>query len=399
MFYYIKNTMKLLCVLMPHFPLRCEMQRGRAAQGPAVVTAAEGSQRIVLDFFPEMPGLASGMGLQEALAVQGDLEVIHANLPRYWSVFNGILDALELRSPLVEGAELGTAYLGLTGLEGIYATDDILAGAVREAIPPAFEPRLGIAEGKFLARLAALAAPAGGHQKIEGNIAGFLKDLSCDLLPVPAKSRARLHDFGLHTLGAVGGMSSAHLQAQFGPEGQLMRELALGMDDTPLYPRMSEETIEESATLASPTVSLELLLMSLEAMTARAFTKLSQKNLGVSRILLWTRTWLSEHWEEPVRFKEPAMNPKTVLGRVRQVMENITQPGPVEELGMKITGTGRFNGKQKSLLAQVRAQEHLLEDIKQLEFRLGSHQLFQVKEVEPWSRIPERRYALTPLSR
>ena len=80
-------------------------------------------------------------------------------------------------------------------------------------------------------------------------------------------------------------------------------------------------------------------------------------------------------------------------------MENVTQPGPVEELGMKITGTGRFTGRQKSLMAQVRAREHLLDDIKQLEFRLGGHQVFQVKEVEPWSRIPERRYALTPLSR
>ena len=194
-------------------------------------------------------------------------------------------------------------------------------------------------------------------------------------------------------------MSSAHLQAQFGPEGQLMRELAAGMDDTPLYPRLSEENIEESTTLASPTVTLELLLMALEAMLARAFTRLGQKNMGVSRILLWTRSWISEHWEEAVRFKEPAMNPKAVLTRIRQVMENVTQPGPVEELGMKITGTGGFTGKQKSLIAEVRAQEHLLDDIKQLEFRLGSPQLFQIKEVEPWSRIPERRYALTPLNR
>ena len=66
---------------------------------------------------------------------------------------------------------------------------------------------------------------------------------------------------------------------------------------------------------------------------------------------------------------------------------------------MKITGTGRLTGRQRSLMAQVRAREHLLDEIKQLELRLGSPQLFQVKEVEPWSRIPERRYALTPLSR
>ena len=65
---------------------------------------------------------------------------------------------------------------------------------------------------------------------------------------------------------------------------------------------------------------------------------------------------------------------------------------------MKITGLGYRRGRQKSLFSEVRARDHLLEDIKQLEFRLGSPQVFKIKEVEPWSRIPERRYALTPLS-
>jgi DNA polymerase-4 len=38
------------------------------------------------------------------------------------------------------------------------------------------------------------------------------------------------------------------------------------------------------------------------------------------------------------------------------------------------------------------------EALKQLEFRLGSPQVFKVKEVEPWSRITERSYALKPLN-
>jgi DNA polymerase-4/protein ImuB len=65
---------------------------------------------------------------------------------------------------------------------------------------------------------------------------------------------------------------------------------------------------------------------------------------------------------------------------------------------MKITGLCGQRGQQKSLFTEVRAQDHLLEDIRQLEFRLGGPQLYKIKEVEPWSRLPERRYALTPLS-
>ena len=392
--------MRLLCIILPHFALRCEaLRRPGLNCSQSVITYAEGSQRLLLDYSPELQGLERGMPLQQAISLNGEINVLHADMPHYWSVFNRILDALELKSPLVEGAELGDIYLGLSGLESIYRSDEILAGAVREAVPGVFDARLGIAEGKFLARLAALYSPPGSYKVLSGEVALFLKDLPCDLLPVSSKSKAKLHCFGLHTLGRITALSSAHLQAQFGPEGQIIWELASGQDDTPLYPRLSEETIEESTTLSSPTVSLDLLLMTLEAMLARAFVRLSKKGMGIKCIELWTQSWTSGHWEQIVRFKEPAMNTKVALARIRQVIENIPQPGPVEELSVKITGMSRPIRRQKSLMAQVRAHEHLVEEIKQMELRLGTPQVFQLKEVEPWSRIPERRYTLAPLNR
>jgi len=51
---------------------------------------------------------------------------------------NEILDALENRSPLVEGAEPGLAYVGLYGMQGLYPDDNVLVNAVKEAIPEEF---------------------------------------------------------------------------------------------------------------------------------------------------------------------------------------------------------------------------------------------------------------------
>jgi DNA polymerase-4 len=392
--------LKILCALLSHFPLMCEIQRHPELAGrAAAITFAEGSQKLILDYAPELKGLQRGMLLQQALSLYGEIEILQADMPHYWGVFNGILDALELKSPLVEGLELGDIYIGADGLQLIYTEDALLADAVREVIPPVFEVRIGIAEGKFASYLAAVQSPGGRHKIMDGDIAFLFKGLSCDLLPASLKIKGRLHEFGLHTLGQLAEMPVSHLQAQFGPEGRRIKELANGRDDTPLYPRLSEETMEESTTLASITVSLDLILMALETMLSRAFVRLGQKGLGISRITLWTRSWVSEHWEQDIRFKEPAMNTKTAISRIRQIVEMFPQPGPVEQLGMKITGTGRSPGRQKSLISAVRAQEHLLDEIKQLEFRLGAPQLFQVKEVEPWSRIPERRYTLAPLNR
>ena len=207
-----------------------------------------------------------------------------------------------------------------------------------------------------------------------------------------------MHNFGLHQLGQVAALTPGPLQAQFGPEGIRIWELANGRDDTPLYPRLIEETIEESTTLPSVTALLEVMMVAIEGMLSHAFTRFEPKGMGIRSINLWTRSWMGEYWEKTIQFKEPAMHAKTALSRIKLIMENSPQLGPVEQMGMKITGLGRPNGRQKSLFTNVRAKEHLLDDVKQLEFRLGGPQLYRIKEVEPWSRIPERRYALIPLS-
>ncbi len=159
-----------------------------------------------------------------------------------------------------------------------------------------------------------------------------------------------------------------------------------------------EEIIEESSTLPSVTVSLEVILAAVESLLSRVFARTALKGMGIRSLTLWTRTWNAEHWERNIRFKEPAMNARCAIPRIKDILENSPQPGPVEQLGIRITGFGYQSGQQKSLFPEVRAREHLLDGIKQLELHFGSPQLFRIKEVEPWSRIPERRYALTPLS-
>jgi len=89
------------------------------------------------------------------------------------------------------------------------------------------------------------------------------------------------------------------------------------------------------------------------------------------------------------------MDVRGTVSRIRQFLENFPQPGPVEQIGIRLTGLSYGVGRQRSIFAEVRAQDSLVEDIKELELRLTSHLVFKIKEVEPWSRIPERRYALT----
>jgi DNA polymerase-4/protein ImuB len=395
--------MRLLCVLLPHFPWTCEVRRNPDLAGrPALVVQskeASSSQKLVLDFSPDLEDLEAAMPLQQALARHGQAALLPSDMPFYRSVFSGLLDALENISPLVEEAGLGCAYIGIDGLHLIYPDDSAILAAVREAVPAVFLPRMGIAGNKFLAYLAARRSPPGGHQVFSGDIAPLLKDLPCAVLPVSLKSLDKLREFGLHTLGQITALPPGPFQSQFGPEGKRIWELAGGSDVTPLYPRMMEVTREESAVLSSVTVSLEAILFAVETLLRRAFAAIGRRGMGIRSLTLWTRTWNAENWERSINFKEPAMDLKNALSRVKRVLEDYPQPGPVEQVGMNITGVGYPRGRQRSLFTDMRAKEHLADDIKQLESRLGNPQIYKVKEVEPWSRIPERRYALTPTSR
>ncbi len=394
------ETMRILCILLPHFPLMCEVRKQPDIQGrPAVITAAAGSQKLVLDYSPGLEGLQSGMPLQQALARYGEARLLPADMPRYWSAFDEILDALEERSPLVEGDELGCAYVGVDGLQLIYPDDDALLAAMREAVPDIFSPCLGIAGNKFLAYLATRRGPPGGHRILAGEAGDFLRELPCDVLPVSIRIKDRLHDFGINTLGQLAALAPGPLQSQFGEEGRRIAALARGEDDTPLYPRGGEETIEESTALTSVTVSLEAVLVAVEDLLVKAMARDGSRGRGIRGLTLWTRTWGAEHWERGIQFKEPAMDIRAAVNRIKRVLESYPQPGPVEQVGLRITGLGYPRGRQRSLFSRVRAKDHLMDDIRQLEFRLGNPQVFTVKEVEPWSRIPERRYALTPANR
>jgi DNA polymerase-4 len=356
---------------------------------------AASSQKLVIDYSPGLKGLAQAMPLQQALARHDNAGIIPADIPHYRTVFRHILDALERVSPLVEGAEPGNIYMGVDGLQLIYPDDSALVNAVREAVTD-FAPQIGIAANKFLASLAAQHGSPDDYKVLHGNIDVFLKNLPCDVLPVSLKSKNKLREFGIHTLGQVAAMLPGPLQAQFGPEGKQIWELSRGIDDTPLYPRFMEEVIEESITLPSITVSMDAILTSAESILLRVLPGIARKGLGIRSLTLWTRTWNAELWERDISFKQPAMDVKTVVTRLKRILEEYPQPGPVEQLGIKVNRLGYLRGRQKNLFSDVRAKEHLADDIKQLELKLGNPQIYKVKEIEPWSRIPERRYALTP---
>ena len=129
---------------------------------------------LVVDTFPAVIGVSPGMTQEQALSRQPGTIVLETAEPSYQKVFHRMLTALQGISDRVEGPELGTAYVRLDGLEGMYGGAARLVSALLHSVPEYLKPRVGLGEGKFPASVAARVSRTQGATRVPSDAAAFL---------------------------------------------------------------------------------------------------------------------------------------------------------------------------------------------------------------------------------
>jgi len=80
-------------------------------------------------------------------------------------------------------------------------------------------------------------------------------------------------------------------------------------------------------------------------------------------------------------------------------LDSVILPHPLIGLRLTLGGITGESGQQGSLFEETRQRDRLKATMAQMEERLGTRPpVYVVREVEPWSRIPERRHALIPFA-
>ena len=391
----------IACILVTHLPVKAEVRRYPQLRGkPVIITESYGSKDLVLDSSPEARGVGAGMPLAEAVARCKDALLLQADEPYYNGTFDKLVRALELRSPMVERAGLGCAYVGLEGLELMYGGEARVVASLIQAAPSEFNPRVGVAGGKFPAYVAAVTTKGGRATRMPRDAAGlaaFLSELSIGLLPLTWASKTRLHRFGIHTLGQLSSLPVGSVQAQLGAEGRVAWQLANGVDNSPLAPHRPQQAVEETMTFPSPTVTWSPILTALGMLLGRAFARPEIGGRYVRIATIESHVYRLPPWVKRFGFKEAVGSKDRALFALKSRLDSVTLPGPLEDMKLTLTEFTGESGIQTNLFSDVRKQEQLKEMMRQLEAVLGSKPpIYQMKEIEPWSRIPERRQALVP---
>ncbi len=392
--------MSVACLRVPHFAIRVALLDQPELDGaPLVLSNPQSGRAVVIDATPEAraQGLRPGLSLREATALCPEAVVVLPNPARASTLQCEILDRLEGFSPLVEAdaSEAGCWYIDLRGLERHYGTPMQAARRLVQLVPPILRPRAGVAPGKFASRLAAGGAPPGGVRVIApAEVSAALAAAPVTWLPLPAETIHQLQRLGLETLGDLAALPGAKVAARFGPAGRHAWDLARGLDTSRIAPHIRPETVVESIALPASATSREMILIGLRQLVTRAFSRPALRHRHVRQITLRLLLERGRSWERPLVLKEPC-GAQRLIAALDLRLQALEVPGAVEEMTIELSGLVNENARQESLPAlRPRRAPPLIAAVRQLKQRYGMSPVYHIVEIEPWSRIPERRHAL-----
>ena len=409
----------LACLRIPNFPWQVEVARKLELQNRSAIVAgkvldlseeltstATGSgsgadslsARVVLAASPDLSDVMPGMPLTEVTSRHRGVLIIEADTPLYALVFDDIVENLERLVPDIEAAAPGLAYVGIWGLEGLYGDDAHIVRLLASAID-SFDLRIGVGDNKWLAYAASLLSRSNSGRKVTGEPGRFLDRFPVDSLPVPYSLIKRLDAFGLTTMGHIADIPRGPMEAQFGQAGGTAWDLANGIDDRPLIPKRSVLGVSEHLDFPDPTVSLATIVPAIESLLTRAYGRSQLSRRFARQANIQSQVFQHAPWTMRVAFKNPAGNKNQALFAIKSKLDMAVIPGPLEDIRLTLSGITGEAGRQESMWKEVKHDENLQETISQLRTRLKmAPPIYQVRELEPWSRIPERRYALVQMS-
>lgn len=398
-----------VCLWIPLFPLRCEeRRRPELGHRPATLVHPNDIRRIwQVSALARRAGVRPGMTVSQGIGLCPPLAVIEPDPVHYDEQFAALLFALEDVSPVIEPAELGTAFVGVDGLERLFGAPErqlaaiYRAAAAGEAAGAAAAMRLGWARGKFAAWVAATRAVHGGFFVASDAVRErFLAEQSVAVLPVGPDTHRRLRQLGIETLGALARLPETALAAQFGREGRLAWRLASGKLVEPVVGRERPEPITAAFDFPAPVADRTMLAHGLHRLIERALAHPRRTGWRVRAVRARAALEHGASWLAEATLKDPSADCARIGAPLKVRLEQSPPAGAVERLAVEFTafarGTEELQLFARDAQAAARAgrRRALRAAAREIRSRLKRARLYHVVAVQPQSRIPERRYAL-----
>ena len=373
--------MRIGCIFFPHFAVQVEVKDNNALSGkPIIIGGFPYQLKAVHDASEEAmrQGVTRGMPLRQAHALCPQAIFLPLAGDKYNDAFTHVLNFLAQYTLVVAMGAETCAFLDATLERDEFSFIKELMEIIEKKT--GLHTSAGTASNIFVARVAGQVAKPGECLIVpDDEERGFLQNLPIDLLPASPESLRRLKLFGIYEMEQLANLPIGAVKLQFGREGQILWELANGIDSSKLMPWKMPEALTGEAFFEPPAEVLTMILNGADDLLNSLSGQLKQHWQCCRRLTMCLSFSNGDMVKRTFHFKEATCSQEAMLRQLQHYLERARFASLIEKMTITLTDFCSEEGKQASFLdAQVKHWEKLITAINQLQKRYGKGIVKQV---------------------
>lgn len=239
-------------------------------------------------------GVYGGMTVREARTRCPHLVVVDGTFDAYRAYSNAVFAIFETYTPVVEQLSIDEAFLDVTGSIHLFGSPAEIGRAIRKDVrrQTGLALSVGATPRKYLSKIASQIAKPDGLIVINpGEELAFLHPLPVSYLwGVGPVTKAKLNEFGIHTIGDIAATPQDSMVAMLGSaHAAHLYALAHNLDPRPVETRAKAKSLSAQSAMPSAVRTFEELLPSLNRLVDRVTGRLRGKDLSARTVTIKVR--------------------------------------------------------------------------------------------------------------
>ena len=277
----------IIHIHVPAFPIAVKrVSQPELRNRPVAVAPSRSARAVILSASLEArrEGIFKGMPLGKAIKFCPDLRVLPPD-PGLTEKASKVLAGVAAQyTPLWEPSRPGHVYLDLTGTERLWGRAKDTAGHLSREIQNRLRlaGTVGVAGNKMVSSIASIIIPSEEVMDVDpGKESFFMAPLKVDVLPGIGHVRRKvlLEELNITLVREIAALDMGDLKLVFGRQSYVIRQRALGIDPTPVYPPQMKPTVGEEMTLSQDENDDKKLLGILYGLVESCSQRLRTRNL------------------------------------------------------------------------------------------------------------------------
>lgn len=310
-------------------------------------------------------GVHAGMPIWEARQKCPQGIFIPSQMNKYSEASKKFFQICSTYTPLIEPLSIDELFLDVSGCESLFGSSEIIGRKIKKRVHQelGIKVSVGIAENKFLAKIATNLGKPDGFYIIPS------KDIQKILYPLPVsslwgigkKTEELLKKSGIYLVEQLARMPDSILENLLGKNGEKMKLLAQGIDESPVTPPSKAKSIGKETTFSTNITEKVVLVKELLKISQLVGYTARKKGYKGRTITLKIRFHNFITFNRSKTLENPTHIDDIIFKTVVELLDKVRhKKGGVRLLGIKLSNL--TSGNERKQLKFLRDEEDKKDD-------------------------------------